>query len=142
MTQPLDPSDYILVHKKTGETLEVSIFVEQANKSGWEKAYAKTIADYISYGGDKPSQLLAWLLKNRNRSTNQVIGSQRAISEGAGVSIALTKKVMKRLINKGLVRMVQNGVYMLSPKMIRNGNNGKGAMMLRLWSDESNAQKK
>jgi hypothetical protein len=40
---------------------------------------------------------------------------------------------MKKLIDEKMVKMVRSGCYMITPKMIRIGNNYQGAMLLRLW---------
>lgn len=123
----------MVVDRVTGEEVDMHIFMDKVNKSGWEKAYAKTIADYINCSGDKSSQLLAWIIKSR--VNNLIHGTQAEIAEGSKVSLPVVKRVMKRLTEKGLIKKVRSGCYMVTPKMIRNGNSVKGAIMMRTWED-------
>lgn len=135
MEDRFNPATYMVIDKVTGEEVDIAIFVEQASANGWEKAYAKVIADYINCAGDKSSSLLAWIIKERDRS-NLIQGTQKEISDKSQVSLPVVKRVLKRLVDNGMIKKVRSGCYMVSPKMIRTGRNVTGAMLLRIW-DES-----
>lgn len=129
-----NPATYMVIDKITGEEIDVAVFVEKASKNGWQKAYAKTLASYINIAGDKASAVLSYLIQEKDAS-NLVHGTQAEIANNAGASIAVTKRVMKKLIDKEMIKIVRSGCYMLTPKMIRIGNNYQGAMLLRLWDN-------
>lgn len=129
-----NPATYMVIDRVTGEEVDVAIFVERASKSGWQKAFAKVLAEYIDCAGDKSSTLLAWLIKNKDQA-NLILGTQSEIAGRSRVSIAVTKRVMKKLIDKGMMKLVRSGCYMITPKMMRVGDNYKGAMLLRLWGE-------
>ena len=87
MDDRFNPDTYQVTDMITGEVVDMKIFIEKVSKSGWEKAYAKTLADYINCGGDKSSQLLAWIISHREK--NMIYGTQKEISEKSKVAFLL-----------------------------------------------------
>lgn len=136
-----NPSTYTVIDNITGEVLDVAIFIDNAKKAGWEKAYAEMLSSYISCGSAKATDLLAWIIQSRD-GTNLIHGTQEDIAEKAKVSIFVVKAVFKKLYKKGLIKRIRSGCYMVDPKMIRNGDNRKGAMMLRLWDYDERTKKR
>lgn len=136
-----NPDTYMVIDKITGEVLDVSIFIESAKKSGWEKAYAEVLASYISCGGSKTTDLLAYIIGSRD-TNNLIHGTQDEIAKSSGVSIFVVKTVFKRLYAEGYLKRVRSGCNMVSPKMIRNGDSKKGAMLLRVWDKEEREEKR
>lgn len=126
--------NYKIVNIDTGEFLDMEIYFERTSKAGWEKAYAKVLTAYIDVAGDKSAQFLAWIIKARERS-NILLGTQREMAEKSGVSMTVVKRIMKALIERDLLRKVRSGAYMLTPKMIRNGDRCIGAAMIKQWDD-------
>jgi len=130
-----DESDrYKLVDTETGEFIDMHYLFEQTTKNGWEKAYARLICDYIDCAGTATTRALTYLIKERD-SNNLIIGSQEDIAIGSGTSLPTVKAVFKKLLAKGLIKMIKHSVYMITPKMIRNGGNKKGMMLFRLWDN-------
>jgi len=136
-----NPETYMVIDKITGEELDVAIFIDSAKKSGWEKAYAEMLSSYIKCGSAKTTDLLAWVIGSRDGS-NLIQGTQEEIAEQSGVSIFVVKKVFKELYEKGFLKRVRSGCNMVSPTMIRNGDNRKGAMMLRMWDYDERTKKR
>lgn len=135
MKDRYDPTRYKLVDTETGEFLEMHFLADKVRKAGWEKAYAKLLCEYIGCAGSSTTKVLAYLIEQRN-ADNLIIGSQEDIANEAGVSTPTVKAVFKKLLAKGLLKMIKHSVYMITPSMIRNGSNQKGMMLFRLW-DES-----
>jgi hypothetical protein len=127
-----NPATYMVLDRITGEEVDIAIFVEEASTFGWEKTYSKTLADFIGCAGDQPAKLLGHMIKEKD-SKNVLHGTQREISEKAGVSLATVSRVFKILTAKHYLKMVRSGCYMISPKIIRVGRNTQGAMLLRIW---------
>lgn len=136
MHDTFNPATYQVIDVVTGEVVDMAIFIEKVEKSGWEKAYAKTLADYINCAGDKSSMLLAWIISNREKG-NLIHGTQAEIADMSKVSLPVVKRVMRKLVEKDFIRKIRSGTYMVTPKMIRNGNNVMGAIMVRTWYDAS-----
>jgi len=129
-----NPATYVVVDRVTGEEIDVDIFVEKASKNYWEKAYARTIAEYIGVTGTGQNKVLAYLIKAKDIN-NRIIGTVKAIAEKADVSDRTVAGVLKLLQERELVKKLQNGVYLLSPHVLRHGSKTRGAMLLRLWEE-------
>lgn len=129
-----NPATYMVVDRVTGEEVNVGIFIEKASANGWQKAYAKTLSEYIRCGDGKSVDLLAYILEKKE-SNNLVHGTQRELAERSGVSLAVVARTLKALTEKGLIKKVRSGCYMVSPQVMSNGNKKVGAMMFRLWGD-------
>lgn len=132
-----NPATYMVIDRIAGEEVDVKIFVEQASIKGWQKAYAKILAAYINVAGDKSSQLLAYLIENKT-SENLVHGTQDEIAAGSGVSVAVAKRVFKKLLDGKFLKKVRSGCYMITPRMMRVGSDYQGAVLFQLWDDIGN----
>lgn len=130
-----NPETYMVIDKVTGEEVNVSIFIEKASVSGWQKAFAKTLADYIKCGDGKSVDLLAYIIEHKDNNTNMLHGTQRDIAKSSGVSLAVVSRTMKALSDKRLLKKIRSGCYMVSPDVIRNGSTKVGAMMFRVWGE-------
>jgi len=125
---------YTVYDNFLGKEVDIYVLIDRAKQSGWEKAYAGMICKYIDVIETTASKVLVYLIKERD-STNRIFGSQKEIAKKSGVSIATLNRVFVRLKAKGLMREVARSHYMLTPKMLRNGDNKKGAMMLQMWDE-------
>jgi len=103
-------------------------------KSGWSRAYSKLLATYISVAVGKQSDVLAYLLVKRD-GQNRIFKSHADIAKDVKCTRQLVGRVFKRLIELDMVRVKNKQHYMLTSKMIRNGDKSKGAMMLQLWGE-------
>ena len=126
---------YTVTDNITGEVVDVAIFIEQASRSGWQKAYAKVLAEYIRCGGGKSEQLLAYIIEKKDGNTNILHGTQIEIAKMSGVSRPTVARVFETLIEKGMLKKIRSGAYLVTPKMLVNGNKKVGAMVLRLWGE-------
>ena len=129
-----NPETYMVTDRVTGEELNVDIFIEKASKSGWQKAYAKTVSEYIKCGDGKSVILLAYIIEKKEYN-NLLHGTQRELAKQSGVSLDVVTSTMRALHKKKLIKLVRSGCYMVSPDMMRNGSNKVGSMMFRLWGD-------
>jgi hypothetical protein len=127
-------NQYIFINKTTGETVDVDIFMEQIPKEYWEKAYAKVLAEYIGVAGTATNNVLAWLIKNKD-SNNRVIGTFSQISIECKTTVPTVSTLFQKLYKRELLKKVQNGIYMLSPNLLRHGSSTKGAIMFKKWGD-------
>jgi len=125
---------YTIYDNFLGKEIDIYMFVDYAKQAGWEKAYAGMICKYIGVLETTASKVLIYLIAERD-ATNRIFGSQRDMAKACGVSLATISKVFIKLKAKGLIKEVAASHYIITPKMLRNGDNKKGAMMLRLWSE-------
>lgn len=129
-----NPSIYSVIDKRTGEEIDVSIFVEKVKIGGWQKAYVKCLAEYIKCAGGQSTIFLSYVIKNKDPH-NMLYGTQREFAEKSGVSLPVISKTIKALEKKNLIKQVRSGAYMVSPELIRNGNDKVGVVLLRKWRD-------
>ena len=125
---------YLVVDKETGEVLEIDMFIDKVPKEYWEKAYAKSLGDYVGAAGNASAEILAWILQNKS-SDNVVLGSFAEIAKQCSTTKSTVSLLFQKLYGKNLMKKIRAGHYMLSPKVMRYGGNTKGAMVLRLWED-------
>lgn len=128
-----NPATYMVVDRVTGEEVDIKIFIEQVGKDKWEKAFAKTVAEYIGAGGNSACYVLAYIIRNHN-AQNLVLATYEEIARECKCSQTTVGKVFKALYAKKLMREIRGGCYFLSPKVMSYGKKGHGAMLLRLWS--------
>lgn len=132
MSDPL-LSKYTIVDEN-GVVVNMDIFVESYNQSGWQKAFSKTVAEYINCSGDKSSKFLAWLISQKD-GNNFVHGTLAEMASKSEVSLSAVKRVMKTLNDKKMIKRVRSGTYMITPHMMRAGGKGRGAALIRIWDD-------
>jgi len=126
--------NFIIVNKSTGEAIPVDIFIEQIPDDYWEKAYAKMLAEYIGVTGTATNKVLAWLITNKD-SNNMVIGTLSKIAKECDTTVPTVSTLFQNLYKREFLKKVQNGVYMLSPSILRHGNATKGAILFKKWGD-------
>lgn len=133
-TEYFNPSTYEVTDKVTGDVVDIQLFIERVNKDKWEKAYAKTLAEYIGIGGGAASKVLAHLISARD-SKNLILGTQAEISKELKISKKSVSTVFKVLRERDMLKEIRSGCYFLSPKVIAYGNRIHGAMLLRIWGE-------
>jgi len=129
-----NPDTYQVIDIVTGEVVPIKIFIESASSDHWQKAFAKTLAEYIGIQGGAAGKVLAYIIKSKD-SNNIVHGTIREIAEKLEISPVSVNSVFEKLKKKNLIRKIRNGNYYLSPHIMRPGQKVKGAMMLRLWDE-------
>ena len=129
-----DNDNYVIMNKTTGEMVNVDIFIEQIPKEYWERAYAKVLAEYIGVAGTATNKVLAWLIKNKD-SNIQIIGTFSRIAEECGTTVPTVSALFQKLYKREFLKKIQNGIYMLSPSLLRHGSQTKGAIMFKKWGD-------
>lgn len=125
---------YTMVNNRTGEAVPVDMFIEMIPKAYWERAYAKVLAEYIGVTGTATSTILAWLISNKD-SNNRIIGTFAVIAKECNTTVPTVSTLFQKLYKKDLLKKVHNGVYMLSPSLLRHGNQNKGAVLFRQWEE-------
>jgi DNA-binding MarR family transcriptional regulator len=134
MSDYFDNGRYKLIDTRTGEFIDVQVLLDKVERTDWEIAYVKTLAEYMNIRGTSVTKVLSYLLKTKDGG-NRIHGTQEEIAADAGVSVPTVKTVFKALLEKGFIKRIRNGLYMVTPKVMRNGNKQRGAMLLRLWDD-------
>ena len=129
-----NPKTYQVIDRVTGEEINVDFFIEKTTKNIWQRAYAKTLSEYIKCGDGKAVNLLAYIIKEKDIN-NMVHGTQRELAQKASVSLDVVTRTMRALQAKKLIKKVRAGCYMVSPDIMRNGSDKRGVILFRMWED-------
>ena len=135
MPTQFNPATYMVVDRISGEEIDIKIFIEQVGKDKWEKAFAKTVAEYIGAGGNAACRVLAYIIRNHNPQ-NLVLATYGEIAKDCECSQTTVGKVFKALYAKKLMHEIRGGCYFLSPNVMSYGKKSHGAMLLRLWTNK------
>ena len=74
--------------------------------------------------------VLCYILKNIKPTDNIFIGTYRKIVKETGISYDTVYRTLKMLQDKKYITKIQNGVYMISTKLINKCNDKKQAIIL------------
>ena len=130
----MDITDLVLMHKPTGDIIDVDAFMKETTPANWEKTYVKQICEFIECGSSKSVEFLSFLLGKKD-SNNMIIGSQRNLSSESGIGLSVVSRTLAALEKASLIRMPQNGCYMLSPRVLSRGNRASIFILSQKWKD-------
>ena len=111
---------------KTGEiSQETIIETEDDVDYNWEKAWIINLFLAFQELGSKRVDVALWLMKNKN-SENQIVYTQREISEKTGISTKTVNQTIQLLVGCNALRRKNNkGICMWNPDIIAKGNKTK-----------------
>lgn len=129
-----NPATYAVIDRITGEEVDVRLFVERVTKDKWERAFAKTLAEYIGIGGNASCKVLAYIISFHD-SKNLVHGTHAEIAKELQISKKTVTTVFGILKERDMLKEIRSGCYFLSPKVLAYGNKVHGAMLMRIWGE-------
>ena len=112
------------INKKTGEIEQFNVIEEHDQDFNFQKIWLGHLLESLDVLGNAKIKVLNYLLANKN-SDNQIIGTQRAIAKGVGVSLPVVNETLKKLKEVNAVKQVQTGVLMLNPEIVFQGKHSK-----------------
>jgi Firmicute plasmid replication protein (RepL) len=129
-----NPETYLVIDRISGEEIPMPVFIEACESGYWEKAYAKTLAEYIGAPGSAPCTILAFLVSEKNVN-NLINGTISEIAKKTNASPKTVSNIFKILIDRNMLKKVRNGCYFFSPEIMRHGSKVRGAMLIRYWNE-------
>lgn len=124
------------------EPLEATVIDEEWDEESdinWDKIWLTSVLDALEQVGNKKLKVADYILKNRDKSTNYLIQTQREIAKECGVSINTVTKTLKALEQADLIT-AKAGIYQVNPDCIARGKHNKRMAILRLY--RANKQEK
>ena len=112
------------INKDTGEIETFNVIEEHDQDFNFEKIWLGHLLESLSVLGNAKIKVLNYLLANKN-SDNQIIGTQRVIAKGVGVSLPVVNETIQRLVEANAIKKVSSGVLMLNPEIIFKGKHKK-----------------
>lgn len=110
------------INRDTGELIDMNVIESQDTDFNFEKIWFSHILQALDCLGSKKINVVTWLLENKDNK-NIIISTQRKIAESCNVSVQTVTDVMKILMKADVIKMEQQGVYMLNPEVVFKGGN-------------------
>jgi hypothetical protein len=121
------------VNERTGEIETFNVIEEQDQDFNFEKIWLGHLLESLDVLGNAKIKVLNYLLANKNNE-NQIIGTQRAIAKGVGVSVPVVNETIQKLKAANAIKQVNAGVLMLNPEIIFQGKHSKRMNILLKYS--------
>jgi len=112
------------INKETGELETFNVIEEHDQDFNFEKIWLGHLLESLEVLGNAKIKVLNYLLANKNNE-NQIIGTQRVIAKGVGVSLPVVNETIKKLVEAKAIKKVSSGVLMLNPEIIFKGQHKK-----------------
>lgn len=130
------------INSLTGEVEQFNVIEENDQDFNFQKIWLGHLLESLDVLGNAKIKVLNYLLANKN-SDNQIIGTQRAISEGVGVSLPVVNETLQKLKSVNAIKQVSSGVLMLNPEIVFQGKHSKRMnILLKYTNTELIEQKK
>ena len=125
------------INQETGEVEDFQVIQMEDRDFNFHKLWLGHIISSLDMIGNEKIKVLTYLLETANRD-NMIVGSQRSIAKEVGVSVTTVNLTLKSLMESNLIKMVQQGVYILNPDVIFKGSrNNRMNVLLQYTSNNS-----
>lgn len=108
------------VNQVTGEVEDFQVIQMEDRDFNFHKLWLGHIVSSLDMIGNEKIKVLTYMMETAN-ADNMIINTQRNIAHEVGVSIPTVNATIKALISSNLIRMVQQGVYILNPDVLFKG---------------------
>jgi len=129
------------INQKTGEVEQFNVIEEHDQDFNFQKIWLGHLLESLDVLGNAKIKVLNYLLANKN-SDNQIIGTQRAIAKGVGVSLPVVNETLKKLKAVDAIKTVQTGVLMLNPEIVFQGKHSKRMNILLKYTKSETIENK
>jgi len=120
----------VSVNINTGEVCDVYIEKEVSSQHFWKVWLSDILTVLGIISNSKQLDVVLYIMQNIKESDNTFVGSYDKIAEGAGTSKRTVITTMKKLLDTGFLKRVQNGLYSVNAKYIVKGNENKRRMII------------
>jgi len=129
------------IKQDTGEICEMNVVKIEERDANFHKLWLGHIIQAMDIIGNQKIKVLNFILNNLDRE-NQLIMTQRKVSERSGVSIATVTDTMKSLQNADFLVKINSGAYKVNPDVLFKGGKGDRLRVLfdykKVRNDSSN----
>lgn len=108
---------------ETGVVTKVNQMEIRQVDFNWNKIWLGHLLDVLDVIGNKKIAIMNWLLENRDPKNNQIVTTQKIISDEMQVSIQTVSDTFKALQDANALQKIRNGLYILNPEIIWVGGN-------------------
>lgn len=118
-----------LIDENTGEVIQVQEVSIEERDANFHKIWLYHIVHALDMIGNQKVKVLSYILENLNRD-NQIIMTQRKISENCGISYPIVSATIKGLKEADFLTMINSGAYQINPEAIFKGGSGERMRIL------------
>ena len=127
-----------LVDVESGESIWVDQITKRVygSKSFW-KVYLMDFLTVLGIIDSKQLDVFIYIAENTNQATNVFLGSYTKIEKDVGVCRQTVAKIMAKLQDKGFIKKIQSGAWLVNPNILMRGGEHKRQILLSYYkSDE------
>ena len=129
-------SEWKAVNKITGEEMEIDL-LQIKDGGSWRKIYAKEFCSMLGIIGKGQIKAFSYMLSIAD-TKNKIEGTQSELAKKSGVSLKTINTLISNMKEKGYMKEIRSGMYMLYPKTTHYGNVGNKISMLKVWDNLEN----
>lgn len=120
----------ISINTSTGEVCDVYIEKEVSSQNFWKIWLSDILTVLGIISNSKQLDVVLFIMENMKQSDNSFVGTHESIAKRSGVSKRTVATTMKKLLETGFLKRVQNGLYSVNAKYIVKGNENKRRMII------------
>jgi DNA-binding transcriptional regulator YhcF (GntR family) len=121
MKKDIKPIEYRrYIDEQTGEAFEVPVMNHRKGRDNFEMIFYGHFLEVLNDLGNKKIQVLQYIVKNRSKSENIFIGTQRDIASALSINVMTVNKTLTILEDKGVIK-TKTGVIYIDDDLICDG---------------------
>lgn len=126
-----------MIDANTGE----EVYLDQINKISYGsknfwKCYLMDFLTVLGIINSKQLDVFIFIVENTNPATNMFVGTYDHIAKQTHVSRPTIATIMKKLQEAGLIKKVQNGLWLVNPNLLMKGGEHKRQILLSYYESE------
>lgn len=127
------------VNQETGQVEDFQVIQMEDRDFNFHKLWLGHIITSLDMIGNEKIKVLTYMLESANQD-NVILGTQRGIAQAVGVSVPTVNATIKSLLESNLIKMLQQGVYVLNPDIIFKGGHNKRMNVLLQYTSTGSAE--
>ena len=124
------------INKETGLLEDFEVVSVEDRDFNFHKVWLESIINSMDLLGNQKTRLAFWIIQHLNKE-NQLVMTQRQISEKSGISLKTVSVTMKTLLDSNFLRKINGGAYCVNPDVLFKGSrNGRMNVLIQYNSLE------
>lgn len=108
------------INPYTGEMEDFEVVSVEDRDFNFHKVWLESIISSMDLLGNQKIRLAFWIIAHLNKE-NQIVMTQRQISEQSGISLKTVSVTMKTLLESNFLRKINGGAYCVNPDVLFKG---------------------
>lgn len=108
------------INPYTGEMEDFQVVSVEDRDFNFHKVWLESIINSMDLLGNQKTRLAFWIIQHLNKE-NQLVMTQRQISEKSGISLKTVSVTIKALLDSNFLRKINGGAYCVNPDVLFKG---------------------